>query len=61
MYAVGKLPDHVTRYNHKNESRWMTPPRPYRHTDAGTVVSNLVMGGALASLTAVAVIILQAV
>lgn len=61
MYAVGNLPDHVTRYNHKNESRWMTPPRPYRHTDAGMVVSNLVMGGALASLTAVAVIILQAV
>lgn len=27
MYAVGNLPDHVTRYNHKNESRWMAPAR----------------------------------
>ena len=56
-----QLPDHVTRYNHKYESRWMAPPRPYRHTDAGTVVSNLVVMSALASLIAVAVIILQAV
>ena len=28
MYAVGNLPDHVTRYNHKNQSRWMVMTAP---------------------------------
>ena len=23
MYAAGRIPDHVTRYNHKNLNRWM--------------------------------------
>lgn len=26
MHAAGNLPDHVTRYNHKYESRWLIPP-----------------------------------
>lgn len=28
MYCVGNLPDHVTRYNHKNQSRWMVMTAP---------------------------------
>jgi hypothetical protein len=28
MYCVGNLPDHVTRYNHKNQSRWMVMAEP---------------------------------
>lgn len=28
MYAAGKLPDHVTRYNHKDVNRWMMPIKP---------------------------------
>ena len=28
MHVVGNMPDHVTRYNHKNQSRWMVMTAP---------------------------------
>lgn len=58
---VGAYPDHVTRYNHKGESRWMTPPRPYRSTDTGTAMTAAVLVFAFAVMIAVGVMILQAV
>lgn len=26
MYSAGNLPDHVTRYHHRYENRWLVPP-----------------------------------
>lgn len=50
-----QLPDHVTRYNHKNESRWMAPARePSSITLAG-------IGNAVLFALSVAGIILSAV
>ena len=65
MYTVGNLPDHVTRYSHKNQSRWMvmTAP-PSRRSFWGAVekVANVVMFGFCgAGLITAAVFILQAV
>ena len=40
MYAVGNLPDHVTRYNHKNQSRWMVMTAPPARVSAWDILSN---------------------
>ena len=65
MYAIGNLPDHVTRYNHKNQNRWMvmTAP-PSRVTFWGAVekVANVCLFGFCgAGLITAAVFILQMV
>ena len=57
---VAPVPDHVTRYTHK-QNRWMTPPKPYRQSSAGEVVERLILGGAFSVLIVVAVMLLQAV
>lgn len=38
MYSAGNLPDHVTRYNHRYESRWLMPPerRDFSWADVGS-------------------------
>lgn len=55
MYAAGNLPDHVTRYNHKDSNRWLVPARePSSITLAG-------IGNAVLFALSVAGIILSAV
>ena len=65
MYAAGKLPDHVTRYSHKNQSRWMVmvePPSRMTFWDVVEKVANVCLfGGCGAGLITAAVFILQMV
>lgn len=65
MYAVGNLPDHVTRYSHKNQSRWMVMTAPPSQITFWGVVEKvaMLMGfiGISAGLVTTAVFILQAV
>ena len=61
MYAAGNLPNHVTRYNHKCESRWLVPPRePRRYTLRG-LMEGILFGLCGAGLIVSALFILQAV
>lgn len=63
MYAVGNLPDHVTRYNHKNTSRWLVQVRPPRQLTMWAVLDKLVIAlgfaGIAAGLIVTALAILQ--
>lgn len=59
MYACGKMPDHVTRYTHRHQSRWLTPPTPYRATTAAVIQQNLIILFSVAGLIAFGVMILQ--
>lgn len=47
MYAVGNLPDHVTRYNHKDTNRWMVQ-RVRRDYPSGVCMMVKVMSTAVA-------------
>lgn len=58
MYAAGRMPDHVTRYNHK-VNRWMPSPTVQRSTDAMEIVAGVLCAVALATALAVAVMILK--
>lgn len=56
MYAAGNLPDHVTRYNHKNPNRWLV--QSARHADlvgAGLLLKGLSTAMAVAGLIVTAV------
>ncbi len=57
MYS---LPDHVTRYNHKNPNRWMIQTGPVRRVSAWDVASRAAVMLCMSVLIAVAVMILQA-
>ena len=46
MYCVGKMPDHVTRYNHKNQNRWMVMTAPPSRVSAWEVVERIALTGA---------------
>lgn len=61
MYAAGKLPDHVTRYNHKCESRWLVPPREPRSFTLSNLLDIILFGVCGAGLITSAVFILQVV
>lgn len=61
MHAAGKLPDHVTRYNHKYESRWMMVPAPSRGISFDGIITALGFAMACAGLIVAAVFILRAV
>lgn len=61
MYAAGQLPDHVTRYNHKYESRWMVVPAPRRCISFDRILTAIGFAMACAGLITSAVFILQAV
>lgn len=43
MYAAGKLPDHVTRYNHKDSNRWMMPIKPRQGISWGGVLVTIII------------------
>lgn len=61
MYVCGNRPDHVTRYNHKNTDRWMTPPAAYKPTTLATAANTLVLVLSVSSLVAVGVMLLQSI
>lgn len=62
MYAVGNLPDHVTRYNRKNQNRWMIQTaRPVDFSGAGLVLKGLSTAMAVAGLIVTAVLMMQGV
>ncbi len=60
MYAVGNLPDHVTRHNHKNPNRWLVQTkRPADFHCAGMVLKGFSTAVAVAGLIVTAVMMLQ--
>lgn len=65
MHAAGNLPDHVTRYNHKNQSRWMVMAEPPSRITFWSIVEGIAnviaFGACAAGLVTVAVFVLQAV
>lgn len=61
MYAVGNLPDHVTRYNHKDPNRWLVQRVKVEKPRAHDVLSIVAMALCVPALIVSAVIILQGV
>ncbi len=65
MYCVGKMPDHVTRYNHKNQSRWMVMAEPPSRMTFWGAVERVAMTAAYTAiggaLVATLVLVLQGV
>ena len=41
MYCAGKMPQHVTRYNHKNQSRWLVMTAPPSRFSAWDVLDRV--------------------
>lgn len=61
MYAAGRLPDHVTRYNHKNLNRWMIHTVEVERPSAYGVAATLTIAVCVPLLITLGVMILQAV
>lgn len=59
MYVCGNRPDNVTRYNHKNTDRWLTPPAAYKPTTLATAASTLALTLSVAGVVAIGVMLLQ--
>ena len=59
MYAAGKLPDHVTRYNHKDMSRWLVPPQEPRRVSIHDVIDGIALMISGAGVITFAVFCLQ--
>lgn len=57
-HMTGAVPDHVTRYNHK-QNRWMTPPKPYHRTTAAEIAECIILMVAFAVMITVGVMLLQ--
>lgn len=55
------LPDHVTRYNHKNPNRWLIQTGSVRRVSAWDVVSRAAVMMCVPALIVAAVVILQGV
>lgn len=60
MYTAGRYADHVTRYNHKDNNRWMCPPER-RSISLRGVLDGLLLGGCVSGCIVLAVLILQGV
>lgn len=41
MYCAGKMPQHVTRCNHKNQSRWLVMTAPPSRVSAWDVLDRV--------------------
>lgn len=61
MYAVGNLPDHVTRYNHKNPNRWLIQRVRVERRAGRDMLTVLAMCLPVAGLVVTAVMMLQGV
>ena len=61
MYAAGHLPDHVTRYNHKNQNRWMIVHAEPSRISWDGIFNGVAMAMACAGLIVTAVFMLQMV
>ena len=61
MYAAGKLPDHVTRYNRKNLNRWMIHTVEVERPSVYGVAADLTIAACVPLLIALGVMILQGV
>lgn len=61
MYAAGNLPDHVTRYNHKNTNRWMVQHAQVEAPRATDLLSVIAFTLCAAALIVSAVMILQGI
>ena len=61
MYAAGRLPDHVTRYNHKNLNRWMIHTVEVERPSAYSVASTLVIAACIPVLIVLGAMILQGI
>lgn len=60
MYTAGRYADTVTRYNHKDTTRWMCPPERREITLSG-MLDGLLMAACVAGCIVSAVLILQGV
>lgn len=61
MYAAGRMPDHVTRYTHKNPNRWLIQTEPVRRASGWDVWSRAAVALCVPALIVAAVVILQGV
>lgn len=61
MYAAGNLPDHVTRYNHKYEGRWMVVPAPRQGVSWDGILTGITFALSCAGIIVAAVFALQGV
>lgn len=61
MYAAGNLPDHVTRYNHKDTNRWMVVCAERSRGNQDMIVTGLGLAMACVGLIVTAVFMLQMV
>lgn len=61
MHAAGRLPDHVTRYRHKNLNRWMIHTVEVERPSAYGVAATLVIAACVPLLIALGVMILQGI
>lgn len=61
MYAVGNLPDHVTRYNHKNPNRWLVQRIQVERRSPAGALTILAMALSVAGMIVTAAMVLQGV
>ena len=61
MHAAGRLPDHVTRYNHKNLNRWMIHTVEVERPSAYRVAATLVIAACIPVLIVLGAMILQGI
>ena len=61
MHAAGRLPDHVTRYNHKNLNRWMIYTVEVERPSAYSVAATLVIAACIPVLIVLGAMILQGI
>ena len=61
MYVCGNRPDHVTRYNHKNTDRGLTPPAAYKPTTLATAFSTIALTLSVACVVTIGVMLLQSI
>ena len=55
MHVVGNMPDHVTRYNHKNQSRWMVMAAPPSRITFWSVVEKVALTAGFTAIGSVLV------
>lgn len=60
MYCAGNYRDHVTRFNHKDENRWMGYNEPCSRLDWLTILSYAIVGACVSGVVAIGLYLVQA-
>lgn len=59
MYYAGNYRESVTRYSHKDVTRWMKPPRDEAHIDWAAIENCIIIALSVSILVVLGVMILQ--